>query len=68
VSVELADHLAAFRGVTLAELDERAALLSRIDTKYALEQGRFLKLLELLRDDHEVLEIDARRCFAYRSV
>src|SRR5205814_1442908 len=29
---------------------------------------RFLELLEQLRDDHDVLEIDGRRWFEYRSV
>jgi hypothetical protein len=68
VSDELADRLARFPGVSLAELDERAALLRRVDRKYAVERGRLLKLLERLRDDHEVLEINAQRRFAYRSV
>lgn len=65
---DLQDHLAGLRGVSLAQLDDRAALLHRIDRKYALEHERLLELVELLRDDHEVLEIDGRRCFAYRSV
>jgi hypothetical protein len=68
VTHDLQAHLTRFRGVSLAQLDKRAALLRRVDRKYALEPGRFLELLELLADDHEVLEIDGRRCFAYRSV
>lgn len=65
---DVVDRLAGLRGISLAQLDERAALLARIDTKYAVNRGRFLELLERLRDDHDVLEIDGRRCFAYRSV
>ena len=65
---DLEDRLARFRGVSLEQLDDRAALLRRVDRKYALESERFLELLELLRDDHEVLEIDGQRSFAYRSV
>jgi VTC domain len=68
VTDELADRLARFRGVSLARLDERAALLRRVDRKYAVERDRLLELLELLQDDHEVLEIDGQRSFAYRSV
>jgi hypothetical protein len=68
VTAELQDRLAGFRGVSLKRLDERAALLRRVDRKYAVERERFLELLELLRDDHEVLEIDGRRSFAYGSV
>ena len=68
MSKDLQDQLAQFGGVSLAELDERAALLRRVDRKYALERERLPELLELLRGDHEVLEIDGQRCFGYASV
>jgi VTC domain-containing protein len=64
VNQELVD---GFDPVSLDELDERAALLRRVDNKYAVERERFAKLLERLRDDHQVLEIDGRRVFAYCS-
>ena len=57
----------AFDPVSLEELDERAALLRRVDNKYAVEQDRFVQLLERLRDDHQALEIDGRRVFEYCS-
>ena len=47
----LADRLAGFRGVSLAQLDERAALLSRVDTKYAVDRRHVLELQERLRGD-----------------
>ena len=56
-----------FDPVSLDELDERAALLRRVDNKYAVEQERFEELLTRLRDDHQVLDIDGRRVFAYCS-
>ena len=56
-----------FDPVSLEELDERAALLKRVDNKYAVEREHFEELLERLRDDHQVLEIDGRRMFGYRS-
>ena len=56
-----------FGPVSLEELDERAALLRRVDNKYALGRERFERLLARLRDDHQVLEIDGRRMFAYYS-
>jgi hypothetical protein len=56
-----------FDPVSLEELDERAALLRRVDHKYAIERERFAGLLERLRDDHQVLEIDGRRAFGYCS-
>ena len=56
-----------FEPVSLDELDERAALLRRVDNKYAVERERFEELLERLRSDHQVLEIDGQRVFGYRS-
>jgi VTC domain len=56
-----------FDPVSLEELDERAALLRRVDNKYAVERERFEELLERLRDDHQALEIDGRRVFEYCS-
>jgi len=56
-----------FDPVSLEELDERAALLRRVDNKYAVERESFEELLERLRDDHQVLEIDGRRLFQYCS-
>ncbi|HKO27896.1 MAG TPA: polyphosphate polymerase domain-containing protein [Solirubrobacteraceae bacterium] len=56
-----------FDPVSLGELDERAALLRRVDNKYAVGRECFEQLLARLRDDHQVLEIDGRRVFAYCS-
>lgn len=54
-------------GVSLPELDARAALLRRLDNKYAVSSQAFAQLAQRLRDDHEVLDIDGRRAFAYRT-
>jgi hypothetical protein len=67
VTEEVEEAVAGFDVVSLAELDERAALLRRVDNKYAVERSRFLELLDRLRADHQVLEIDGRRVFAYCS-
>jgi VTC domain len=61
------DLVEQFEPVSLTELDERAALLRRVDHKYAIDRGRFRQLLERLRADHQVLEIDGRRMFGYCS-
>ena len=61
------DLVTGFDPVSLEELDERAALLRRVDNKYAVEREAFSRLLERLREDHQVLEIDGRREFGYRS-
>jgi VTC domain len=67
MSDELSELLERFPAVSLAELDERAALLRRVDNKYAVRRGSLPELAPMLRDDHEVLEIDDRRQFAYRT-
>jgi hypothetical protein len=58
----------ALRSLSLPELEERAPLLRRVDVKYLLSRRRFAALLDALADDHDVLEIDDRRRFSYRSV
>jgi hypothetical protein len=63
----VADPVEQFEPVSLEELDERAALLKRVDHKYALQREQFAQLLERLRSDHQVLEIDGQRMFEYRS-
>jgi VTC domain len=63
----LPDLLVAFDPVSLDELDERAALLKRLDHKYAVAWPAFAELAERLRESHQVLEIDGQRTFAYSS-
>ncbi|MBV8430367.1 MAG: polyphosphate polymerase domain-containing protein [Solirubrobacterales bacterium] len=53
--------------VSLDELDARAALLRRVDNKYALPVGDFERLARQLKSDHQVLEIDGRRRFRYSN-
>jgi hypothetical protein len=59
--------LAGFDPVSLSALDQRAALLRRVDNKYVLGREAFEELAERLRGDHQVLEIDGRRLFSYSS-
>jgi hypothetical protein len=55
-------------GISLAALDERAALLKRVDIKYTVTPDQLDALIDALRDDHDVLEIDGRRRFPYETV
>lgn len=58
-------------GVTLAELAERAALLTRVDRKYVVPHAAaddLLRRLAAVPGGARVLDIDGRRSFAYRSV
>jgi hypothetical protein len=54
--------------LSLRDLEERAALLRRTDRKYVLDRAVFDALVERLAGDHDVLEIDGRRVFAYSSM
>jgi hypothetical protein len=65
---EVDELLAGFRPMSLAELDERAALLRRVDHKYVLEWDAFEALARRLQEDHEALEIDGGRHFGYESM
>ncbi len=62
------ETLGELRPVTLEELDERAALLKRVDAKYLVARADLEALVRELASDHDVLEIGGRRIFAYRSV
>jgi hypothetical protein len=62
------DALDSLRPITLEALEERAALLRRVDTKYLVAQADLTVLIEELARDHDVLEIDGQRRFSYRSV
>ena len=61
---ELFDRLQA---VSLDVMNERAALQRRTDNKYLVELGPLREILEEVGDEHEVLEIDGERVFAYES-
>ncbi|MFI5496015.1 polyphosphate polymerase domain-containing protein [Actinoplanes sp. NPDC051859] len=58
---------AALAPITLAELNEQAGLLTRVDRKYLLPVADLPLLWAGLPADVRVLEIDSRRRFGYRS-
>ncbi|WP_127573024.1 polyphosphate polymerase domain-containing protein [Georgenia faecalis] len=58
-------HLAA---TDLAALNEQACLLTRVDRKYVLDHADAVDVLTALPIGTEVLEVDGRRTFGYRSV
>ncbi len=53
--------------IGLAELDERAALLTRFDRKYLMDVASAEKLLATMPRGTRVLDIDGRRSCAYSS-
>ncbi len=60
--------LAARDGVDLAELNERAALLSRVDRKYVLPVATVVGVLQGLPATVRVLDLDGERLARYESV
>ena len=59
-----ADHLAP---TSLAELNDAAGLLTRVDRKYLVPLERAQELVGGLSSEARVLEIDGRRRFSYAS-
>jgi hypothetical protein len=59
--------LSSFESVNLKQLDS-VELQNRIDTKYILDQHQLLQLLEGIRGDQYVLEIDQNRIFNYKTI
>lgn len=64
---DLQELLDQFDGISLEDLDRRAALLRRMDNKYAVPKSAFSELAGRLSADHQVLEIEDRRAFAYST-
>lgn len=64
----LVDHAVGLRPVTLAELDDRAGLLTRSDRKYVMTVERLAAVLDRLPAMMQVLDVDGVRHFAYESV
>jgi hypothetical protein len=60
--------LATLAAIGLAELDERAALRSRVDRKYLMPVGEAARLLTALAPAALALEIDGVRHFTYESL
>ena len=64
----MASPLDGLDPISLRALDERAALLQRVDVKYVVDRDVLAVLIERLAGDHDVLEIEGRRQFAYDTV
>jgi len=61
-------QLDGWRGLSLAELNERAPLLVRQENKYLISTDRFDEILTGLSDEFDVLTIDDRTVFTYDTV
>lgn len=61
------DRLASFHRIDLAELNQRAALMTRKDNKYLLTGEQVLALAERVDDRFDVLDIAGKTAFSYHS-
>lgn len=64
----ISDRTAAMDPITLAELDGRAALLDRQETKYVVPVPRLDEVLVTMAEEFDVLTIDGLRSFTYDTV
>ena len=67
-TTDLLGHIDGFESVSLAELEARAALQTRVDRKYIVDHETFERLLSELGGDYRALEIDGERLQRYDSV
>lgn len=66
--LELAPQWQAFHAIGLDELNARARLLHRRDSKYVLQHLQLQKFLAHVRDDFDILAIDGLRQFQYETL
>ncbi|WP_062200182.1 VTC domain-containing protein [Demequina salsinemoris] len=61
-------YLGTLPSIGLEEIEDRAAMLTRVDRKYVVEPGHWAEVVASLDVPVEVLEIDGLREFRYESV
>lgn len=64
---EVETSVAALPAVSLAEVLEHAATMTRVDRKYLLPRGLLPELLDAVQSRYRALEIDGRRSTTYTS-
>jgi hypothetical protein len=68
MSTPLDEVVGGMAPISLEEMDARAALRRRVDTKYVVGREALDEGLARAADGYQVLEIDGRRAFFYESV
>ncbi len=61
------ETLNTFQPLTLKELDN-VQMLNRVDTKFVFHINQFCEILEEIKENYLVLEIDGKRMFDYESI
>jgi hypothetical protein len=60
--------LKGFKAISLRELNATASFLKRIDRKYLLNSSQFLDVVDDLRKNFDILEIDGKKVFTYDNI
>ncbi|MCF6351001.1 MAG: polyphosphate polymerase domain-containing protein [Flavobacteriaceae bacterium] len=56
-----------FTSISLKEMDQ-VALMKRVDTKFLIAKKQLIEILELVKKDYDVLEIEGNRLMNYNSL
>ncbi len=56
-----------FTSISLKEMDE-VALMKRVDTKFLVSKTQLTEILELIKNEYRVLEIEKNRLMSYNSL
>lgn len=67
INPRLAESLNAFTPISLAELNNKAEMLDRLDNKYILTSEKLLPAFSSLINYFDVLEIESNRAFQYST-
>ncbi len=65
--MKINNTLAHYSQISLAELNEKAEMLARLDNKYIMSLDNLDTALNALQSDFDVLDIDGERSFAYST-
>ena len=65
---DLKSKLLDFSSINLTELNATASYLKRIDRKYLITESKLKIILDDLKSDFQVLDIDWTRVFSYDNV
>lgn len=66
--VKYSTKLKNFKSITLNQLNATASFLKRIDRKFLLNSKQFSTILDELKNNFNVLEIDGKKVFNYDNV